>query len=145
LADLGKGQRPVIMPKYPHMMAEDTLVWTRFLQTESHRLKEVWYDVHVGQSVIFDMGLSDLEQRIADGVTRKRIDVVASVGGGFWIIEVKPHASMYAVGQVLTYRRLFVKEYRPKGIASAVIVADSYDPDLLGQFDEMGVLVFVNE
>jgi len=89
------------------MMVEDTFVWTKFLESKFIEIKEVWYDVHVGMPVFTEAGADEMDKRIAAGVTRKRIDVVAAVAGGLWIIEIKPYASMYAVGQVLTYVRLF--------------------------------------
>ncbi|MBA7665437.1 hypothetical protein ES703_73507 [subsurface metagenome] len=127
------------------MLAEDNAVWTKFLQTDAHRLKEVWYDVRVGQAVLLPVGASDLERRISAGLTRKRIDVVCSVGGGFWVVEVKPYASMLAIGQVISYVRLFAISYSVPGQIIPVIVCDSYDEDLLDEFDELGVLVLMND
>lgn len=127
------------------MLAEDNAVWTRFLQTDIGMLKEVWYDVRVGQPVLLPVGASNLERRIAAGLTRKRIDVVCSVGGGFWVVEIKPYASMLAVGQVISYVRLFAIQYTVPGELIPVIVCDSYDEDLLDEFDELGVLVLMND
>jgi len=127
------------------MLQEDNSVWTKFLQTDAHRLKEVWYDVKVGLPVFLGVGASDLERRIAAGVTRKRIDVVCSVAGGFWVVEIKPMASMLAIGQVISYSRLFALEYAPGGEIIPVIVCDSYDEDLVDEFDELGVLVLMND
>lgn len=142
---LGPGQKPILRPHYPHMLAEDNAVWMKFLQTDAHRLKEVWYDVRVGQAVLLPVGASDLERRIAAGLTRKRIDVVCSVGGGFWVVEIKPYASMLAVGQIITYTRLFSLQYTVSGEIIPVIVCDSYDEDLVDEFDELGVLVLMND
>jgi len=145
LVSLGEGQKPVVRPHYPHMLAEDNAVWTKFMQTDAFRLKEVWYDVRVGQAVLLPVGASDMERRIADGLTRKRIDVVCSVGGGFWVVEVKPYASMLAVGQVISYARLFALQYTVTGQIIPVIVCDSFDEDLVDEFDELGVLVLMND
>jgi len=145
LVDLGPGRKPIIMPHYPHFLTEDTDVWTKFLQTDSHRIKEVWYDLRVGMPAFLPAEASDVEKRIAAGVTRKRIDVVCSVGGGFWVVEVKPYANMVALGQALTYSRLFAMEYVVTGEVIPVIICDSYDEDMVDEFDEMGVLVLRNE
>ena len=145
MVNLGPGQKTVVMPHYPHMLAEDTIVWTKFLEWQNFELKEVWYDVRVGSSVLRGVDSSRLEQRIADGLTRKRIDVVARVGGGVWVIEVKPRADMYAVGQVISYARLFANQYESPGQIWPVIICDSYDRDLLDEFDELGVMVIQNE
>lgn len=145
MADLGPGTKPILRPHYPHFLFEDTGVWTKFLKTDAHRLKEVWYDVRVGQPVLLDVGASDIERRIAAGLTRKRIDVVCSVGGGFWVVEVKPYASMLAIGQIISYTRLFRLEYAPGGEIIPVIVCDAFDEDLVDEFDELGVLVMMND
>ena len=145
MAFLGPGQKAIVMPHYPHFLAEDTEVWTKFLKSNQIEIGAVWYDVRVGMSVLRNEGGDSMLSKIADGLTRKRIDVVAQVAGGIWVIEVKPYANMYAVGQVVTYQRLFVKEYAITKTVAAVIVCDDYDEDLLDEFDEFGILVIRNE
>ena len=145
MVDLGPGQKPDIMPHYPHMMAEDTQVWTKFLESERFDIGRVWYDVRVGQSVFVPVGADDRDRRIAAGLTRKRLDVVASVAGGLWVVEVKPYANMYAVGQVITYARLFGLEYASPGPVIPVIICDDFDIDLVDEFDELGILVIKND
>lgn len=145
MVDLGPGQKPVVMPRYPHMMPEDTDVWTKFLRSNFIDIKRVWYDVRVGLSVLRGVGIDSGLTRIANGITRKRIDVVAAVGGGLWVVEVKPWANMYALGQVLTYLRLFRKEYISPGEVIPVIVCDGTDDDILEEIEEFGVLVIQND
>ena len=145
MVDLGPGQKPIVMPHYPHMLREDTEVWTRFLRSEFIDIKEVWYDVRVGFPVFLDVAADVRDRRIAAGLTRKRIDVVAAVGGGVWVIEVKPYANMYAVGQIITYTRLFVAEYIVRGRVVSVILCDDYDKDLLDEFEELNILVIMND
>jgi len=126
------------------MLAEDTEVWSKYLASPLVPIKELWYDVHVGAGIPLPAEASDMDRRIAAGISRKRIDVVCRVGGGFWVVEVKPRANMVALGQVQTYTRLFIAEYRPAGETWPVIVCDSADEDLVSQFDELGVAVIVN-
>lgn len=144
MVELGPGQQAVVMPHYPHMMAEDREVWTKFLEAGRPAVERVWYDVRVGLGVLLGPEVSELERRVAAGVTRKRIDVVAKVGGGYWVVEVKPVANMAALGQVVTYRRLFVGEYRVDGEVFGVVVCDEVDEDVVGGYEELGVLVLRN-
>lgn len=141
MAGLGKSQKPIIMPSYPHMLSEDTAVWTKYLESPVAPLKEVWYDVHVGKPVPLLDGADDVSRRIAAGITRKRIDVVARVAAGFWVIEIKPFGGMQALGQILSYHRLFVDEYRVGGEVWPVIICSEVDDDLIEQFDVRGVMV----
>lgn len=143
--DMGPGRSPIVRPHYPHFLAEDNAVWTRFLERNFERLQEVWYDLRVGQPVKLDDNATEMERRIARGLTRKRIDVVGWDGGSYWVIEVKPYAGMLAVGQVISYARLFALEYVIKGRVVPVIVCDNTDEDLLDEYDELGILVFANE
>lgn len=145
MAKLEQGQKPIVMVHYPHMLAEDTAVWTRFLESGVIVIDEVWYDLRVGQSVAIRQGASDMEQKIANGLTRKRIDAVCRVADGIWVVEVKPYANMVALGQALTYSRLFRQEYEVSGNVLPVIVCDGIDQDLIDEFDELGVLVLVND
>lgn len=142
VANLGVGQRPVVMVTYPHMLAADAEIWSRFLKRFGHRLKEVWYDVHVGTPTVPGGAEDQVAARIAAGITRKRIDVVARVGGGWWVVEVKPRVNTTALGQVLTYKRLAAKEYYLAGEVWGVIVAAELDVDLLEGVDELNVGVF---
>lgn len=144
MPELGPGQKPISMPHYPHLLIEDTLVWTKFLAAAKVKISRVWYDVRVGSAVILPPEASDMERKIAAGITRKRIDVVALTERNTWIIEVKPYANMYSVGQILTYVRLFESEYTYEGSLTAVIVCDDYDDDLIDEFEEFGILVLKN-
>lgn len=143
--DLGPGREPLMRPHYPHMLAEDNEVWSRFLEQNFEKMQEVWYDVRVGQPVALDAAASDMEKKIAAGLTRKRIDVVAFADGNYWVIEVKPYASMLALGQVISYARLFALQYDIRGRVIPVIVCDTVDADLIDEFQEMGIMVLVND
>ena len=145
MRSLGPGKKPVVVPWYPHMGPEDAAVWTRFLERGGHGFEAVWYDVHVGMAVDVPEGSPDWLLRVAAGVTRKRIDVVARRGGLYLIIEVKPYANQLALGQAIVYVRLFYKEFASLGPARACIVCDQVDGDVGPIASEMGVLVFSNE
>ena len=128
---LPRGQVPVIARKYSHMLSEDVSVWTAYLEARGDELLEVWYDLHVGAAMHVPEGSPEWMHDVAAGVSRKRIDVVARLDGGYWIIEVKPFGSISSIGQVICYRDLFVAEYSVAGGVWAVIVCDQADRDLL--------------
>lgn len=123
------------------MLSEDTGVWTAYLKDPIAPIKELWYDVHVGKAVEPVLVGDALGVRIASGISRKRIDVVCSVGGGYWVVEIKPFGSMLALGQVLSYTRLFVEEFRPAGEVWPVVVCYHVDPDLVDNFEAAEVAV----
>lgn len=138
---LGMSQKPMVMPSYPHMLTEDTEVWSRYLRDPIAPIREVWYDVHVGKPMEVVEGASQIQTSVAAAVSRKRIDVIARVGAGLWCIEIKPLGSMLALGQVLSYTRLFVAEYQPFCEVWPVVVCYSVDLDLADEFEAFGVAV----
>lgn len=127
---------------YPHMLFEDVEVWTRFLTGDHPRIYELWYDVHVGKPVEPPAGSPAFLLLVAAGVSRKRIDVVCRVDGGYWVVEVKPFGNMVALGQALGYWGLFKSEFQVSGLVKAVVVCDTVDPDLELRFSDFGILVF---
>ncbi len=139
MADLGPGQRPITMPSYPHLLADDTDVWTKYLDSPITEIKRVWYDLHVGTPVKLAPGADEMDRKIADGVTKKRIDVVASVGGGYWVIELKRVGNMTALGQALVYSRLFRIEFNIFEEVWPVVICDELDLDLIDDYDLAGV------
>ena len=123
-------QKPDIMSQYPHMLTMDAVVWSAFLRELSPALDRVAYDVHVGTPMPVPAGSSPMQLRIAAGISRKRIDVVADTGKALWVIEVKPYGNHQACGQALQYHHLFVAEYSPPPPCLAVIVCAEHDPDI---------------
>ncbi len=141
MVDLGPGQKPIVMTHYPHLLMEDTEIWSAYLADPVAPIKRVWYDVHVGQAMPLPVGADALDKRIAAGVSRKRIDVVASVGGGYWVVEIKPFGSMLALGQAISYSRLFVRDYKPDGEVWPVVICSEVDADLIDDFEAAGVVL----
>ncbi len=140
MSTLGVGRKAVIAPHYPHMLAEDAAVWTRYLEDPVVPILEVWYDVRVGKPVELPPGATEMEKKIAAGLTRKRIDVIVKVEGFYWVVELKPFGGYVAYGQVLTYFRLFRQEYRLDLECLPVIICIEVDRDLLVELDEKGVV-----
>jgi len=135
---LGPPQPPEIRRSYPHLLPQDTTVWTRWLEHNAHRITGVWYDVHVGTPVQVDDRAPDWLRRVAAGVTRKRIDVVAKAPPETWVIEIKPYGSYTALGQALVYSRLFRVEHQPYLPVVPLVICAEIDPDIVDDFVAYG-------
>ena len=140
--DLVGGGIPDVRHKYVHMLPKDRATWTMFLEMDLIDLDEVFYDVHVGRPMIIPEGSPEYMLRVVQGVSCKRIDVVARTGKFYRIIEVKPHANMESVGQVITYKRLFEEEYNIDGPVLPVIVSQTCDADIIATAEEQGVKLY---
>ena len=125
------------------MLTEDTEIWSEYLTDPIAPIKKVWYDVHVGAGIKVAKGVSKSYENLAAGVGKKRIDAICKVGGGYWVVEIKPFASMLALGQVLSYSSLFVRDYEPDGEVWPVVICNEVDEDLIDDFEASGVAVIV--
>ena len=138
---LGTGEKPVVKAKYEHMMREDHATWSAFLVSGDIKFEEVWYDVHVGAPMAVPLGSPEFMKDVVNGISRKRIDVIGKLNSEIHIIEVKPHANMQAVGQVIIYRDLFIKEYELEVAVRCLIVAMTCDRDILETAEKMDVKI----
>lgn len=136
---LGPPHIPAIATSYPHLLSEDTIVWTRWLTHNIHRISGVWYDVHVGQAVSLPPETLAAIQIDALTISRKRIDVVARAGPEIWVIELKPYANYTSLGQALAYSRLFAQEYNAGGPVVPLVICCEVDPDLIDDYQRLGV------
>lgn len=134
-------QKPIVQPWYPHMLAEDIEVWSEFLKDPPFEILGVWYDLRVGKPVTVAPGGGELDLKIAAGMTKKRIDAVVRTRGGYLVIEIKPFGSYLALGQALTYARLFVVEFDDVKSATPGVVCSAVDPDLVDDYERLGVVL----
>lgn len=136
---LPESQKPIIQQNYPHMLSEDTETWTQFLRSGKKVIDEVWYDLHVGKGL--DLGIDEKEsiQNMANALYKKRIDVIARVGSVLHIVEIKPFGNMVALGQALSYSRMFKQEYSSSGKITPTICCLNVDDDILDDLSTFGI------
>jgi len=127
---LGPWQKPVVMSRYPHMMYQDRVIWSRFLTYRGEELEGVWYDVLVGTPIATGPEATDAERRLARGTGCKRIDVVMAWRRGISVVEVKPFGNHAALGQAVLYRDLFVHDFPTVRPVLGMIVCGEADVDL---------------
>lgn len=129
--------------KYPHMMKQEVRTWKKFLKKHGNNFTKYRYDVHVGKGIGRLPGFSENQQRMAQTLTQKRIDVVAARGAELFIIEIKDRASMAAIGQLLTYRELYNKKYGYDRVSGLIVVAESTDPDISEVTARFNIRLFI--
>jgi len=121
---------PTILRKYPHMMPNDIAIWERFLVSEHNTFDSFSYDVHVGTG----RGYSDFDPEwkitLAKALTCFRIDAVGYHENIATIIEVKPFASLSALGQIIAYSNLWQINFPDKPVEALLIVTDSTSNDV---------------
>ena len=121
---------PQDLKLYPHMYHNDIKIWKRFIAKFGKDYQRFEYDVKVGSGTGDIRGRRDAFSRMQQILSLYRIDVLALRSENIEIIEVKPRATAGAIGQVLTYRELFIRDNQPTQPVIPTIVTDYEMPDI---------------
>lgn len=119
-----------LLHKYPRMSKEDTEIWVKFLKLHATAFDSFNYDLPVGEGVDPGEDVPAIYRKDFVDLTRKRIDAVGYTGDHVTIFEVKPRAGTTALGQLLTYRPLFMQSYPEfSDVNSAVVTTFMNDEE----------------
>ena len=121
---------PEILRKYPHMMANDIVIWERFLKSEHNTFDGFSYDIHVGSGRGFTDYDPEWKVTLAKALTAFRIDAVGWHGRFATIIEVKPFAGLSALGQITAYGTLWQEFFPDRPLEALLIITDSTTADV---------------
>ena len=125
------------------MLPADIILWERWLAKFKDEYDKFEYDVHVGKvKPIYPTSPVNL-MKLAEEVSRKRLDVVAYKGIFRVIIEVKPYAGLSALGQLLGYEILYKREYPEAYTLRLGVVTDRLDEDMKVLFDHYNIHIWV--
>ena len=118
-----------VLEHYPHMKPQDEHLWEKFLLTNPDFGDEVEYDVLVGEGMIFGDLKTDKYAADFQQLTQKKIDAVVRKGSTFYIFEIKPNAGPTALGQVLSYTRLWRQKHPEATNVHMVILTNQEQSD----------------
>lgn len=128
---------------YPHMLPADVGLWERFLERYGHEFAGFDYDVHVGGRIERQSQWTDEIYEMGSSLVAKRIDAIGYRPGETWIIEVKPEAGVTSVGQLVTYRILYISKFAPIVPLVCVLVCSNILPDEEAVMSHLGFRTYV--
>jgi len=111
------------------MLEDEKLVWERFMDLYPGKFYSVDYDFRVGMGTVIEGETGTPWPRMAKMLSQKRIDVVGWVGDSPTIIEVKKRVGLSALGQVLGYRILFMKDLKHFPEPKLLIICEMISED----------------
>ncbi len=123
-------QPPAITGRYQHLMKRDLAVWERWLALHGSEFDAVAYDVAVGGTAPTLEGLTETDRRGWLYSTALKIDALARDESGVWVIELKPSASVSAIGAAVSYPLVLARDEPDLVIAGGAIVTENISPDL---------------
>jgi len=129
--------------KYPHLKADETEIWSRFIERYPDAFKSVDYDVLVGVGADVGPEESEAMRKDIEYLTKKKIDVIGYTDDEIWVIEIRKRAGLDIVGKVVSYVELF-RDVAPLDKALVgVLITDSEMPDIADLCQRMGILYFL--
>ena len=134
-----------MVQEYKHLLPQEIKLWREFIKIHGNYFQRFEYDVHVGQGAPIDPAMPDNWKRQVSALSKFRIDVVGYRPGEEWIIEVKPEAGSSSIGQLLSYRELYLEEYPTINKVYLAIVTNVLRHDMDKLFKRFGIKWYVIE
>ena len=121
---------------YRHMAKRDAAVWERFLLLYTERFDAFAYDVALG-----GIPMEEHERQGWQYSTALKIDAIGRTGDAFWIIEVRPDATVSALGSALTYALVCERDEVVPGPLLPTVVCEYIQPDVRWACGKLGVQI----
>jgi hypothetical protein len=129
--------------KFPHLGPEDEAIWRKFIEQNPSEYSTVEYDVRVGEGRDYSEHPNDEYKADMIHLSKKRIDVIGFKLDEVHIIELKPKASLSAIGQVLCLKELYKRQNKTSLKIKPVIITDELLPDVPSLCLKMNILLFL--
>lgn len=114
---------------YPNLREGETFIWNRFLEKYPDAYFEVIYNLHLGEGATIPPETEENIARDFKLLTQYKIDVIGFSENNIDIIEIKPYAGASAIGQVISYQKLYIEHINPAARPNLVIITDQMRPD----------------
>ena len=137
------------MPDHPrtipgsHMRPSEVALFFRFADLAPIPTATYRFDYRLGQGMTLDPDWPPEIARMARALTQRRVDVLATTPAGSWVLEIKERAGPSAVGQLLTYRELYMLQERPPQAPRLGIIADRNSYDMHAVYALFGIELFL--
>lgn len=125
--------------KFPHYTSEEEFIAKQFIL--SGTLKGEWYaDVKLkSRKANWIHDYKEPWRSMWEALTAKRIDLLCINPKAIYIIEVKRYMLSSGIGQLITYRNMFLEEYRPDVPVYLYYVTYYHDPDIVALAKKLGI------
>ncbi|RKX61377.1 MAG: hypothetical protein DRP29_00590 [Thermodesulfobacteriota bacterium] len=125
------------------MFPQDVRLWERFLAIYGDQFERFEYDVKVGRGIEPPPDLDEPYRSAAVILSKKRIDAVGYKGSEIWIFEVKPDIGLAALGQLLAYRELWIRDRGDKDRLRLAAVTDNIIDDERYVYEKFGIKIYL--
>lgn len=125
------------------MSANDREIWTTYREILPEVIKSLYFNVPVGDPILFSEGLEEDMVRVVNAVSRRRIDVVGEAYDAWYLIELRWNAGPGAIGSVLCYKALWEEDPPDNKQVTPVIVTNYTDENLIRASKKYNIMMHV--
>lgn len=134
---------PVITGRYRNLQRRDVAVWERWLDKHGNEWSAVAYDVAIGGAIPDDPDATE-DQRLGwRYTTALKIDVLLRDGDDVTVVEVKPAASISAIGAAVAYPPALARDEPDLTIIGAGIICEHLPLDIEWLTGQLGIRTWV--
>lgn len=135
--------RLVVAAYYPERTDQESSVIRDYLNAHGTEFDTLGFSIRVGQALQPDPSHLIGVQRSTIYSTRKRIDFVGIKGDLTTLVEAKQRVQPSALGQILTYRKLYLEEHPDVHNVRLIVIGRYSDDDTVNSLIAHGVDVFI--
>jgi hypothetical protein len=121
------------------MSSEDFAIWQRYKLDALKDIEFVYFDVGLGGQTEVPPGTPPQYAVMWTRNTQKRIDVLLDTGSAWRIIELKHNATGAALGRLLMYRDMWMREPPDSRPVEVYLITNRLDPDVRDTAQAIGV------
>ena len=125
-----------------HMLKVDVPIWYNFLEKNEEKFIALYYDVLLGGPGFTPAEYCEKLRGMWKYLGSKRADVIAETKDEVWIIEVTDELSIKAMGQLMTYKALWLDDPKISKPVEMILVCGWTDADILASMQSYGIRVF---
>ena len=127
----------------PHMLQPDIPIWREFQARYSAFWSALYMDCKLGGPYYTPEQLADPMIKMWRDVLVKRADAIAELEDEVWIIEVSADPGLRAIGQLLTYQTLWIRDPPIQKPEKLVLVCHTIETDLLDAAGMRSLQVYI--
>lgn len=128
---------------YPERTARESGVLRDFLNAHGDEFERFGFSVRVGASANPDSAHLIGVQKSTLWSNRKRIDLVCQAGTSTTLVEAKMRLEPSAIGQLLTYRLLWMEDNPDAGDPALILIGRYTDGDTVRSAQAHGINVYI--
>jgi len=117
------------------MLPAEVRRWDAFLAQHGMPVGRISYDVHLGDGAAGDPAWPAWMAAMVRSLSTHRVDVLIERRDEVVIVEVKSIAGMGAVGQLLGYEALWLRDRGTERPVRLLLVCERMEADMRGVFD----------